>query len=133
MQDIADFWIQEFGLDPAALTAPAQARKARAEKPPVRAGKGPAAKQTKARFTARQGQFLAFIHQYRKLHRQGPAEADLVHFFKVTPISAHAMIVKLEERGLIIREPGVPRSVQVVIPEKDVPPLEDVAGPPWLG
>jgi hypothetical protein len=31
-------------------------------------------------FTHPQGQFLAFIHLYRKLHRQGPAELDLVEF-----------------------------------------------------
>jgi len=31
----------------------------------------------KARFTYRQGQFLAFIHLYRKLHRRGPAELDM--------------------------------------------------------
>ena len=29
-------------------------------------------------FTYKKGQYLAFIHLYRKLHRQGPAEADMV-------------------------------------------------------
>lgn len=28
-----------------------------------------------ATFTHRQGQFLAFIHLYRRLHRQGQAES----------------------------------------------------------
>ena len=82
-------------------------------------------------FTQRQGQFLAFIHLYRLLHRQGPAETDLVRFFRVTPPSAHQMLVKLEELGLITREPGVPRSARVVIPVEQIPDLEAVEGPPW--
>ncbi|MBM4073119.1 MAG: MarR family transcriptional regulator, partial [Planctomycetes bacterium] len=56
-----------------------------------------------ATFTNRQGQFLAFIHLYRKLHRQGPAETDMVKFFRVTPPAAHSMVVKLEELGMVTR------------------------------
>jgi hypothetical protein len=63
------------------------------------------------RFTHCQGQFLAFIHLYRKLHRRGPAELDMVQFFRVTPPSVHGMVVKLEQLGLVTRERGVPRSV----------------------
>jgi repressor LexA len=84
-----------------------------------------------AKFTDRQGQFLAFIHWYRKLHRQGPGELDLVKFFRVTPPSVHSMIVKLEQLGLITREPGAPRSARVAIPKAEIPALEDVEGPPW--
>ena len=79
----------------------------------------------------RQGQFLAFIHLYRKLHRRGPAEADLVTFFRVKPPAAPGMVVKLEELGLITREEGVARSVRVAIPAEAPPELDDVAGPPW--
>ena len=74
---------------------------------------------------------MAFIHQYRKLHRQGPAELDMVQFFRVTPPSVHDMVVKLEQLGLVTREPGVPRSVRVAIPESEIPALEEVEGPPW--
>jgi hypothetical protein len=84
-----------------------------------------------ARFTPRQGRFLAFIHLYRKLHERGPAELDMVKFFRVSPPSAHQMVVELEESRLITRQPGVPRSARVAIPEGDVPPLEDAEGPPW--
>lgn len=84
-----------------------------------------------AKFTDRQGQFLAFIDLYRKLHRRGPAELDMVKFFQVTPPSVHGMVVKLEDLGLVTREPGVARSIQVAIPTKEVPELEDVKGPPW--
>jgi hypothetical protein len=125
LQDIADFWMKEFNLTPESLSKPARARKPKEKKSPARAGK------QKVSFTHRQGQFLAFIHLYRKLHRRGPAELDMVQYFGVTPPSAHGMVVKLEELGLVTREQGVPRSVQVTIPAEEVPPLEDVAGPPW--
>jgi hypothetical protein len=87
--------------------------------------------QQQVRFTHRQGQFLAFIHLYRKLHRRGPAELDMVQYFRITPPSVHGMVVKLEQLGLVTREKGVPRSVRVAVGEEEIPPLEDVAGPPW--
>jgi DNA-binding MarR family transcriptional regulator len=83
------------------------------------------------RFTPRQGQFLAFIHHFRTLHRCGPSELDVSRYFYVTPPAAHLMLVKLERLGLITREPGVPRSSRVVVPEEELPELEAVEGPPW--
>jgi repressor LexA len=47
---------------------------------------------SKDRFTPRQGQFLAFIHLYWKLHRQAPAELDLLRYFGLTPPAVHDMI-----------------------------------------
>lgn len=132
VQDIADFWLAEYDLDPAALTAPASEKKAKKEPRQATGRKqSKGAGKKKARFTPRQGQFLAFIHLYRKLHRQGPAEHELVNFFRVTPPAVHGMIVKLEELGLITREPGVARSARVAIPEAEIPPLEGVEGPAW--
>lgn len=84
-----------------------------------------------ATFTHRQGQFLAFIHLYRLLHKRGPAELEMVKFFRVTPPSVHQMVTHLEEKGLITREPGVARSARVVIPVDELPDLEPVDGPPW--
>jgi repressor LexA len=84
-----------------------------------------------AKLTHRQGQFLAFLHVYRLLHRQGPAEADFVADFRVSPPSAHQMIVRLEELGAITREPGVARSARVAVPAEEVPALEPVEGPAW--
>ena len=77
----------------------------------------------KPAFTARQGQFLAYIHLYRKLHGVGPSEVDMVRFFRVSPPSVHGMIVRLEELGLVVRERGVPRSVRVAIPLDEIPDL----------
>ena len=37
-------------------------------------------------FTAKQGQYLAFIYYYTKIHRMPPAESDFQRFFRVTPL-----------------------------------------------
>ncbi len=83
------------------------------------------------KFTHRQGQFLAFIYLYSKLHRRSPGELDLVIYFGVTPPSVHSMVVKLHDLGLITRTPGKARSIQVAVPSEDIPELEAVEGPPW--
>jgi hypothetical protein len=83
-----------------------------------------------AKFTRRQGQFLAFIHLYRKLNGRGPAELDMVRHFRVTPPSVHSMVIQLHELGLISREPGVARSIRVAIREEEIPPLEGGPGLP---
>jgi hypothetical protein len=67
VQDIADFWMQEFGLTAGSIAMPATAEKPNAKKSSAKPGK------QKVQFTHRQGQFLAFIHQYRKLHRRDRA------------------------------------------------------------
>jgi repressor LexA len=76
-------------------------------------------------FTKKQGQYLAYIHLYRKLNRQGPAESDISRYFRVSPPTVHQMIVRLEELGLITREPGVPRSARIAIPIGEIPDLDD--------
>ena len=74
-------------------------------------------------FTKSQGQYLAFIVAYAKLNRRSPAEADFQRYFEVTPPSVHNMIITLE-RGLIKRTPGRPRSIEVLVPLGEVPPLD---------
>ena len=78
----------------------------------------------KHQFTKRQGQYLAFIVAYFKLNRRPPAEADFQRYFEVTPPSVHNMIITLERRGLITRTPGRSRSIAVVVPLSEVPPLD---------
>jgi DNA-binding MarR family transcriptional regulator len=83
-------------------------------------------------FTRRQGQFLAFLHWYHKLHRRAPAETDFARYFRLTPPAVHQMIVKLSDLGLVSREPGKPRSLCLAIPQEQVPCLEETTGsPPW--
>ena len=74
-------------------------------------------------FTPKQGQYLAFIHLYMRLHRQPPAEADMQHYFRVTPPSVHQMVLTLERAGLIRRQPRTPRSIELLVDPKDLPEL----------
>jgi DNA-binding MarR family transcriptional regulator len=75
------------------------------------------------RFTAKQGQYLAFIHAYTLVMGRPPAEADLQRHFRVTPPSVHQMVLTLERAGLIRRRPGVARSIEVLIDPEALPPL----------
>ena len=74
--------------------------------------------------TVKQGQYLAFIFWFTKLHRQPPAEADLRQYFNVSPPAVHDMILTLERRGLIDRVPGKARSVVLRVSRSELPELE---------
>lgn len=77
-----------------------------------------------AEFTALQGQYLAFIQAYTKIHGIAPAESDMQRYFKVTPPSVHQMVVTLERRGLISRVPGRARSIVLLVPRAEIPALD---------
>lgn len=79
----------------------------------------------KSPYTSRQGQFLAFIHQYTTLHGRAPAEAEMERFFHLRAPSVHQMILTLEQRGVITRTPGVARSIRLNLPPEDLPPLKE--------
>ncbi|MBI4734501.1 MAG: MarR family transcriptional regulator [candidate division NC10 bacterium] len=74
--------------------------------------------------TPRQGQYLAFIYYYTKLNGRPPAEADMQRYFRVSPPTVHQMVLNLEERGLITRVPGEPRSIRVLLSREELPDLE---------
>ena len=76
------------------------------------------------RYTHKQGQYLAFIYYYGKIHGRPPAEADMQRFFKTTPPTVHQMVVTLERRALISRIPGQPRTIRVLLPRAELPDLE---------
>jgi hypothetical protein len=78
----------------------------------------------KMRFTEKQGQYLAFVYNYSKIHGRAPAEADLERYFKRTPPTIHQMILKLEKKGLITRIPGQPRSIRLMVKAEEVPLLK---------
>ena len=78
----------------------------------------------KGRFTKLQGQYLAFIHLYTKIHRCPRAEADLQRYFRVTPPSVHDMVLRLEDGGWVERVPGRARSMRVLVPADQLPGLE---------
>jgi Mn-dependent DtxR family transcriptional regulator len=83
------------------------------------AGVSPSAKT----FTLKQGQYLAYIHLYTRLHRRPPAEADIQQYFQVTPPSVHQMLVTLERAGFIRRQPRVARSIELLVDPKHLPEL----------
>ena len=78
----------------------------------------------KARYTRTQGQYLAFIYYYSKIHGEPPAEADMQRYFKTTPPAVHQMVVTLEKRGLITRVPRHPRTIRVLLSRAELPDLE---------
>ena len=58
------------------------------------------------------------------MFRQAPAEKDMQRHFRVTPPSVHQMVVNLERAGLIRRQPGVARSIELLVPPEALPILE---------
>jgi DNA-binding MarR family transcriptional regulator len=72
-------------------------------------------------FTHTQGQYLAFIHAYTRLHRRAPAEIDM--HFRVSPPSVHQMVMTLERAGFIRKQPRVARSIELLVDPKLLPEL----------
>jgi DNA-binding MarR family transcriptional regulator len=74
-------------------------------------------------FTAKQGQYLAYIHLYTRLHRRPPAETDMQEYFRVTPPSVHQMVLTLERAGFIRRQSRTPRSIELLVDPTQLPDL----------
>jgi hypothetical protein len=75
-----------------------------------------------ADFTATQGRYLAFIQAYIDRHGYPPAETEIAAALCVSPPSVNQMVKTMEKKGLILRHPGQPRSIQVLVPEEEIPP-----------
>ena len=75
-------------------------------------------------FTKKQGQYLAFIYNYSKIHGRAPSESDLQRYFQTTPPTIHQMIKTLELGGFIERTPGQARSVRLLVRPEHLPVLE---------
>ena len=75
-------------------------------------------------FTEKQGQYLAFIYAYTKIHRRPPAEADMQAYFGTTPPTVHRMVMELEARRLISRRPGQARSIELLVAPDELPLLQ---------
>lgn len=75
-------------------------------------------------FTAKQGQYLAYIYNYTKIHGQAPSEMDLERYFRVSPPSIHEMVKTLHRNGLIERTPGKARSIRLLLPPEHLPRLK---------
>ncbi len=75
------------------------------------------------KFTKMQGQYLAFIFYYTKIHGVAPAESDLQLYFRVSPPSVHEMIKTLERNSLIERTAGKARSIRLLVKPEHLPRL----------
>jgi len=76
------------------------------------------------KYTPKQGQYLAFIYYYTKIHVQSPSEGELQRYFQVSPPAVHRMVLALEDRGLIERSPGESRSIRLLVERGQLPDLE---------
>ena len=74
-------------------------------------------------FTAKQGQYLAYIDLYTRLHRRSPAETDMQEYFRVSPPSVHQMVLTLERAGFIRRQPRTARSIELLVDPNQLPDL----------
>ena len=74
-------------------------------------------------YTPKQGQYLAFIYAYTCVNQRAPSEADIQNYFRVTPPTVHQMVITLDNAGLITRQPGVPRSIRLLIDPNLLPTL----------
>jgi hypothetical protein len=75
-----------------------------------------------AHFTPTQGRYLSYIQAYTHLHGYPPAEAEIAASLCVSPPSVNLMVKTLEKKGLILRQPGQPRSIRILVPEDEIPP-----------
>ena len=74
-------------------------------------------------FTEKQGQYLAYIYAYTRLHRRPPAETDMQQYFRVSPPSVHQMVLTLERAGFITRKPRIARSIELLVDPEHLPDL----------
>jgi DNA-binding MarR family transcriptional regulator len=74
-------------------------------------------------FTDKQGQHLACIDVCTRVNGSPPAEADMQRYIRVNPPSVHQMVLTLERVGLIRRQPGLARSIEVLVDPEPLPVL----------
>ncbi len=73
-----------------------------------------------ADFTHTQGRYLAFIYAHTRLQGYPPTEAEIAAALCVSPPSVNQMVKMLEKKGLILRQPGQPRSLRILVPENEI-------------
>ena len=71
--------------------------------------------------TPTQGRYLAYIHAYTEGFGLPPAESEIAAAIGVSPPSVNQMMKTLEKKGLIRRQPGVPRSIEILIAREAIP------------
>jgi hypothetical protein len=74
-----------------------------------------------AEVTPTQGRYLAYIHAYTNGFGLPPAESEIAAAIGVSPPSVNQMMKTLERKGLIRRQSGVPRSIEILIAGDAIP------------
>ncbi len=74
-----------------------------------------------AELTPTQGRYLAYIHAYTDGFGLPPAESEIAEAMGVSPPSVNQMMKMLEKKGLIRRQPGVPRSIEILVADDAIP------------
>jgi hypothetical protein len=74
-----------------------------------------------AEVTPTQGRYLAYIHAYTEGFGLPPAESEIAEAIGVSPPSVNQMMKALEKKGLIRRQPRVPRSIEILVPREEIP------------
>jgi hypothetical protein len=74
-----------------------------------------------ADMTPTQGRYLAYIHAYTEGFGLPPAESEIADAIGVSPPSVNQMMKTLEKKGLIRRQPRVPRSIEILIAPEAIP------------
>ncbi len=69
-------------------------------------------KQTVANLTVRQKEYVDFVGKFWSKKGYGPSETDIAQRFLVSQSAVHSMIVRLCERGALIRDEGINRSLR---------------------
>ena len=78
----------------------------------------------KVEYTKKQGQYLSFIYYYKKLNKRAPSFADFEMYFESSPASVNNMIKTLENKGLIKKEKGIARSIELCLGRDKLPELD---------
>ncbi len=76
------------------------------------------------KYTPRQGEYLAFIYRYTKIHHRSPSEGDIGDYFRLFSPAVRDMLRKLKQKGLISWEPGRPRSIRLLLSREELPDME---------
>lgn len=74
-----------------------------------------------AEVTPAQGRYLAYIRAYTDGFGLPPAESEIAEAMGVSPPSVNQMMKTLERKGLIRRQSGVPRSIEILVADDAVP------------
>jgi DNA-binding Lrp family transcriptional regulator len=74
-----------------------------------------------AAVTPTQGRYLAYIQAYMDGFGLPPAESEIAAAIGVSPPSVNQMMKTLEKKGLIRRQPGVSRSIEILVARDTLP------------